>query len=236
MNPYASPQAYRDSAVLTASPEQLVVMLYDGAIRFLRQAEVAMKEGAWLHSFEKLSRGEAIIDELLATLNMDGAPPGDLRLPQEDADRGPHPAQPREDRPGRRAARLAARGVGQAGRAGRRHRARLGMSVFALLVALGREEHAAVTDGRWDDLAELNARRDRILAALPASAPPEAMADLREAVRLQALSAAALKEGLAETAAELRRVGTSRTAAAGYAAGTGMSEAVRPRASFDSVG
>lgn len=71
MNPYASPQAYRDSAVLTASPEQLVVMLYDGAIRFLRQAEVAMREGAWLHSFEKLSRGEAIIDELLATLNMD---------------------------------------------------------------------------------------------------------------------------------------------------------------------
>jgi flagellar protein FliS len=71
MNPYASPQAYRDSAVLTASPEQLVVMLYDGAARFLRQSEVAMKEGAWLHSFEKLSRAEAIIDELLATLNMD---------------------------------------------------------------------------------------------------------------------------------------------------------------------
>ncbi len=71
MNPYASPQAYRDAAVLTATPEQLVVMLYDGAVRFLRQAEVAMNEGAWLHSFEKLSRGEAIIDELLATLNMD---------------------------------------------------------------------------------------------------------------------------------------------------------------------
>lgn len=71
MNPYASPQAYRDSAVLTASPEQLVVMLYDGAVRFLRQAEVAMNEGAHLHAFEKLNRGEAIIDELLATLNMD---------------------------------------------------------------------------------------------------------------------------------------------------------------------
>jgi flagellar protein FliS len=71
MNPYASPQAYRDSAVLTASPEQLVVMLYDGAVRFLRQGEIAMGEGAWLHAFEKLGRGEAIIDELLATLNMD---------------------------------------------------------------------------------------------------------------------------------------------------------------------
>src|SRR4051794_936964 len=71
MNPYASTQAYRDSAVLTASPEQLVVMLYDGAVRFLRQAEIAMGEGAWLHAFEKLGRGEAIIDELLATLNLD---------------------------------------------------------------------------------------------------------------------------------------------------------------------
>jgi flagellar protein FliS len=71
MNPYASPQAYRESAVLTATPEQLVVMLYDGAVRFLRQAEVAMREGAFLHSYEKLGRGEAIIDELIATLNLD---------------------------------------------------------------------------------------------------------------------------------------------------------------------
>src|SRR3954449_5528445 len=71
MNPYASPQAYRANAVLTATPEQLVVMLYDGAVRFLRQSEIAMGEGAWTHGFEKLARGEAIIDELLATLNMD---------------------------------------------------------------------------------------------------------------------------------------------------------------------
>jgi flagellar protein FliS len=71
MNPYASPQAYRQSAVLTATPEQLVVMLYDGAVRFLRQAEIAMREGAFLHSYEKLGRGEAIIDELIATLNME---------------------------------------------------------------------------------------------------------------------------------------------------------------------
>ncbi|QEC46831.1 flagellar export chaperone FliS [Baekduia soli] len=71
MNPYGNPQAYRDSAVLTASPEQLVVMLYDGAVRFLRQGEVAMGEGAVLHAGAKLTRAEAIIDELLATLNMD---------------------------------------------------------------------------------------------------------------------------------------------------------------------
>jgi flagellar protein FliS len=71
MNPYASPQAYRESSVLTASPEQLVVMLYDGAVRFLRQAEVAMGEQTWQHAYDRLARGEAIIDELLATLNLE---------------------------------------------------------------------------------------------------------------------------------------------------------------------
>jgi len=71
LNPYASPQAYRESSVLTASPEQLVVMLYDGAGRFLRQADAALGEGAMEHAHERLSRGEAIIDELLATLDMD---------------------------------------------------------------------------------------------------------------------------------------------------------------------
>jgi flagellar protein FliS len=71
MNPYARPQAYREASVMTASPEQLVVMLYDGAGRFLRQAEAAMTGGTWLQASEKLSRAEAIIDELLATLDID---------------------------------------------------------------------------------------------------------------------------------------------------------------------
>ena len=71
MNPYASPNAYRENSILTASPEQLVVMLYDGAGRFLRQAQGSMIDGSWLQASEKLSRAEAIIDELLATLDMD---------------------------------------------------------------------------------------------------------------------------------------------------------------------
>ena len=71
MNPYARPNAYRENSIMTASPEQLVVMLYDGAGRFLRQAEGSMLDGSWLVASEKLSRAEAIIDELLATLDMD---------------------------------------------------------------------------------------------------------------------------------------------------------------------
>jgi len=67
-----APQAYRTNAVLTASPEQLVVMLYDGAIRFLRQAEALFEEGAWPQAIERVGRAQAIVDELLCTLNMDG--------------------------------------------------------------------------------------------------------------------------------------------------------------------
>jgi flagellar protein FliS len=69
MNPYASPQAYRSSSVMTASPAQLVVMLYDGAGRFLRQAEMAAAEGAWRHALDRLEKAEAIVDELLVTLD-----------------------------------------------------------------------------------------------------------------------------------------------------------------------
>jgi flagellar protein FliS len=47
MSAYAPPalNAYRDSAVLTASPAQLVVMLYDGAHRFLTQSAIDMRDG-----------------------------------------------------------------------------------------------------------------------------------------------------------------------------------------------
>ena len=46
MSAYApAPSVYRDQAVLTATPEQLVVMLYDGANRFLTQSAIAMRDG-----------------------------------------------------------------------------------------------------------------------------------------------------------------------------------------------
>ena len=71
MSAYApAPNVYRESAVLTATPEQLVVMLYDGANRFLTQSAVAMRETRPALAGEKLRRAEAIIDELLATLDM----------------------------------------------------------------------------------------------------------------------------------------------------------------------
>jgi flagellar protein FliS len=66
----ASPAAYQQQSILTAPPERLVVMLYDGALRFFFQAAVAMREGNRSLSDEKLRRGEAIVDHLIKTLDM----------------------------------------------------------------------------------------------------------------------------------------------------------------------
>jgi flagellar protein FliS len=65
----ASPQAYRQSAVLAATPGQLIVMLYDGARRFLRQAAVAMRSGEVERAHNTLRRGELIIAHLDGTLD-----------------------------------------------------------------------------------------------------------------------------------------------------------------------
>jgi flagellar protein FliS len=71
MNPYSNArQAYAQSSVLTASREQLVVMLYDGAVRFLRQSAEAMRAGQIEQSRNRMKRAEAIIDELNNSLDL----------------------------------------------------------------------------------------------------------------------------------------------------------------------
>jgi flagellar protein FliS len=71
MTAYASNThaSYRTSTILTASPEQLVVMLYDGCHRFLLQAITAMREGNIAETGERFGRAIAIIDELQRTLD-----------------------------------------------------------------------------------------------------------------------------------------------------------------------
>ena len=62
-------QAYQTNSIQTASPEQLVVMLYDGCLRFLFQSAHAMREGDRVRSQDRMRRAEAIIDELTVTLD-----------------------------------------------------------------------------------------------------------------------------------------------------------------------
>lgn len=76
-NAYAQ---YRQTSIQTAPPEQLVVMLYDGAIRFLEQAKTAINEGR--DPLPPIGRAQDIIVELLGSLDRSAGPVADnlLRL------------------------------------------------------------------------------------------------------------------------------------------------------------
>ncbi len=65
----ASPQAYRENTVLCATPAQRVVMLYDSARRFLRQAADAMRAREVERAHNKLRRAEEIIAHLDGVLD-----------------------------------------------------------------------------------------------------------------------------------------------------------------------
>src|SRR5437764_8282457 len=56
--------SYLKNTVLTATPEQLQLMLYDGAIRFARQAADALQAGDLSTSCEKLLRAQRIVAEM----------------------------------------------------------------------------------------------------------------------------------------------------------------------------
>ncbi len=62
-------QAYLRDAVMTASPEQLQLMLYDGAIRFARQGRDALEAGDFETAFERLTRAQKIVLEMQQGLN-----------------------------------------------------------------------------------------------------------------------------------------------------------------------
>ncbi|KUK30987.1 MAG: Flagellar biosynthesis protein FliS [Thermoanaerobacterales bacterium 50_218] len=68
VDPYSQ---YRQTQVLAATPERLVLMLYEGAIRFLGEAKVAIAENNLAKAHEKLVRAQDIFTELQVSLNMD---------------------------------------------------------------------------------------------------------------------------------------------------------------------
>jgi len=64
-------RGYRTTQTQTASPVELVVLLYDGAIRFLADAERAMAAGDLRARATAISRALAIVNELQATLDLE---------------------------------------------------------------------------------------------------------------------------------------------------------------------
>lgn len=67
-DPYS---AYKRNDIEGASQGRLVVMLYDGAIRFLKQACASIEENDISASHENIMRAENILAELMNTLNLD---------------------------------------------------------------------------------------------------------------------------------------------------------------------
>ena len=62
---------YRQTQVQSRTPLELVVMLYDGALKFLHQAREAIERGDIAGRRDASSRAITIISELQSTLNME---------------------------------------------------------------------------------------------------------------------------------------------------------------------
>jgi flagellar protein FliS len=60
---------YLRNAVLTAPPEQLLLMLYEGAVRFTRQGIRGIEEKNWEDAFNGFSKAQKILLEMLNSLN-----------------------------------------------------------------------------------------------------------------------------------------------------------------------
>jgi len=62
--------AYKNQQVMTASPEQLTLLLYNGALRFLNESILAMEQNNIPKSHNANLRVQAIVHEFMHTLDM----------------------------------------------------------------------------------------------------------------------------------------------------------------------
>jgi len=62
--------AYKNQQIMTASPEQLTLLLYNGALRFLTESILAMEQGDVQKSHNSNLRVQDIVREFVQTLDM----------------------------------------------------------------------------------------------------------------------------------------------------------------------
>jgi flagellar secretion chaperone FliS len=68
VNPY---EVYQKNQVTTAKPEELTLMLYNGGIKFLQQARMAIENKDLAKANTLIMKTQDIITELMVTLNRD---------------------------------------------------------------------------------------------------------------------------------------------------------------------
>ena len=64
-------EAYKRQQVLTATPEQLTLMLYNGCLKFIGEGIEAVKGKKYEDANTSLQKAQRIISEFRLTLNMD---------------------------------------------------------------------------------------------------------------------------------------------------------------------
>lgn len=67
-NAYAQ---YNTNKILTASPAELTLMLYDGAIKFCNVAILGIEQGSIQKAHDNIMKTQRIIEEFQITLNFD---------------------------------------------------------------------------------------------------------------------------------------------------------------------
>lgn len=72
--------AYKDNRILTATPAELTLMLYEGAIKFCNIALMAMGKGDIPKANNNIIKAEKIIAEFMATLDFNYPVANDFNL------------------------------------------------------------------------------------------------------------------------------------------------------------
>ena len=63
-------EAYKRQQIMTATPEALTRMLYDGCLRFMKEGLDAMNQKQWEQCNTSLQKAQNIINEFRVTLDM----------------------------------------------------------------------------------------------------------------------------------------------------------------------
>ncbi|NLG53986.1 MAG: flagellar export chaperone FliS [Clostridiales bacterium] len=66
LNPY---QKYKQQSIMTASPGELTLMLYNGCIKFIGTARLHIENGDIQRAHDAIIRAQMIIEEFMSTLN-----------------------------------------------------------------------------------------------------------------------------------------------------------------------
>lgn len=66
MNPY---EKYRENSIMTASPGEITLMLFEGCWKFLKKAKIALEEKDIQESHNNLIKAQDIVVELIESLD-----------------------------------------------------------------------------------------------------------------------------------------------------------------------